>query len=82
MSRAATHQRLLSVAFFLPVVVGFASASLLWSWLANVDSGLFSRWPKARLTDGRINLLANFDTAFWSIIVMVVWKVAASPWSF
>ena len=64
-------------AFFLPVVVGFASASLLWSWLANVDSGLFS--PLAErlgLTDGRINLLADFDTAFWSIIVMVVWKVA------
>ena len=64
-------------AFFLPVVVGFASASLLWSWLANVDSGLFS--PLAErlgLTDGSINLLADFDTAFWSIIVMVVWKVA------
>jgi len=42
-----------------------------------VDSGLFS--PLAErlgLTDGRINLLADFDTAFWSIIVMVVWKVA------
>ena len=65
------------VAFFLPVVVGFASASLLWSWLANVDSGLFSPLAeKLGLTDGRINLLANFDTAFWSIIVMVVWKVA------
>ncbi|TIN67728.1 MAG: sugar ABC transporter permease, partial [Mesorhizobium sp.] len=28
--------------FFMPAVVGFASASLLWSWLLNVDSGLFS----------------------------------------
>ena len=29
-------------AFFLPVVVGFGSASLLWAWLLDVDSGLFS----------------------------------------
>ena len=64
-------------AFFLPVVVGFASASLLWSWLLNVDAGLFS--PAAErlgLTNRRFNLLATFDPAFWSIIVMVVWKVA------
>ena len=63
--------------FFLPAVVGFASASLLWSWLLNVDAGLFS--PAAErlgLTNGRFNLLATFNPAFWSIIVMVVWKVA------
>ncbi|MDQ7246346.1 carbohydrate ABC transporter permease [Dongia sedimenti] len=64
-------------AFFLPVVVGFGSASLLWAWLLDVDSGLFS--PAAYslgLTDKRINLLADFDTTFWSIIIMVVWKTA------
>ncbi|AFL49997.1 carbohydrate ABC transporter permease [Sinorhizobium fredii] len=62
---------------FLPVVVGLASASLLWVWLANVDSGLFAplmQW--LGLTNGRINLLAGFDTAFLTIIVMVVWKIA------
>ena len=64
-------------AFFLPVVVGFASASLLWSWLLDVDAGLFS--PAAAevgLTAGKFNLLATFTPAFWSIIVMVVWKAA------
>jgi multiple sugar transport system permease protein len=64
-------------AFFMPVVVGFASASLLWAWLLNVDSGLFS--PAAQqlgLTEKKVNLLASFTPAFWSIIVMVVWKVA------
>jgi multiple sugar transport system permease protein len=64
-------------AFFLPVVVGFGSASLLWAWLLDVDSGLFS--PAAYqlgLTDKRVNLLADFDTTFWSIIIMVVWKTA------
>jgi multiple sugar transport system permease protein len=64
-------------AFFLPVVVGFASASLLWTWLLNVDAGLFS--PAAQmlgLTDRKFNLLATFNPAFWSIIVMVVWKAS------
>jgi multiple sugar transport system permease protein len=62
---------------FLPVVVGLASASLLWVWLANVDSGLFApMFQLLGLTTGRINLLAKFDTAFLTIIVMVVWKIA------
>lgn len=64
-------------AFFMPVVVGFASASLLWSWLLNVDAGLFSPLAyEMGLTEKRVNLLATFDAAFWSIIAMVVWKVA------
>ncbi|QQM29981.1 sugar ABC transporter permease [Martelella lutilitoris] len=63
--------------YFLPVVTGFASAALLWVWLSNVDTGLFS--PLAQdlgLTEGRVNILANFTPAFWSVIVMVVWKMA------
>jgi multiple sugar transport system permease protein len=62
---------------FLPVVVGLASASLLWVWLANVDSGLFGPlFQMMGLTTGRINLLAKFDSAFLTIIIMVVWKIA------
>jgi len=62
---------------FLPVVVGLASASLLWVWLGNVDSGLFSPlFEMLGLTQGRLNLFATFDTAFLTIIVMVVWKIA------
>jgi multiple sugar transport system permease protein len=62
---------------FLPVVVGLASASLLWVWLANVDSGLFAPLFQALgLTSGRLNLLATFDMAFLTVIVMVVWKIA------
>ena len=63
--------------YFLPVVTGFASAALLWVWLSNVDTGLFS--PLAQdigLTEGRVNILANFRPAFWSVIVMVIWKMA------
>ncbi|WP_375451303.1 carbohydrate ABC transporter permease [uncultured Devosia sp.] len=63
--------------FFMPVVVGLATASLLWVWLANVDSGLFGPAMRAMGYGGKkVNLLASFDSAFWTIIVMVVWKVA------
>lgn len=50
---------------FLPVVVGLATASLLWVWLANVDSGFIG--PALRglgLLEKSPNLLATFDTAF------------------
>jgi multiple sugar transport system permease protein len=62
---------------FLPVVVGLASASLLWVWLSNVDSGFIGPALKALgLVEKSPNLLATFDSAFLTIIVMVVWKIA------
>ncbi|MDQ0322578.1 multiple sugar transport system permease protein [Pararhizobium capsulatum DSM 1112] len=62
---------------FLPVVVGLATASLLWVWLANVDSGFIGPVLRALgLVDKAPNLLATFDSAFLTIIVMVVWKIA------
>lgn len=63
--------------YFLPVVVGFGSASLLWAWLMNMDSGLFApALQRLGVTERPINILANFDATFWSIIAMVVWKTA------
>jgi len=62
---------------FLPVVVGLATASLLWVWLANVDSGFIAPLLKALgFVERSPNLLASFDSAFLTIIVMVVWKIA------
>jgi multiple sugar transport system permease protein len=62
---------------FLPVVVGLATASLLWVWLANVDSGFVGPALRALgLVEKSPNLLATFDSAFLTIIVMVVWKIA------
>src|SRR5262249_42480822 len=62
---------------FLPVVVGLATASLLWVWLANVDSGLFVPGAQALgLIEKRPNFLADFNSAFPILIVMVVWKIA------
>lgn len=64
-------------AFFLPVVVGFGSASLLWAWFMNVDSGLFIPAAlKMGVIDAPVNLLATTGGVFWSIIVLVVWKTA------
>lgn len=62
---------------FLPVVVGLATASLLWVWLTNVDSGFVGPALHALgLVDKSPNFLATFDSAFLTIIVMVVWKIA------
>jgi len=64
-------------AYFMPVVIGFASASLLWAWLSNVDSGLFSPlMQNLGLTERRVNINADYDLAFWSVNAMVVWKMA------
>lgn len=64
-------------AFFLPVVVGLGSASLLWVWLLNVDTGVFSPALKILgLVERPKALLGQFDTAFISIVIMVIWKIA------
>ena len=45
---------------FLPVVVGLATASLLWVWLANVDSGFFGpALRRSACVDKSPNLLAD-----------------------
>jgi len=46
-------------------------------WLANVDSGFIGPALKALgLVEKSPNLLATFDSAFLTICVMVVWKIA------
>lgn len=63
--------------FFLPVVVGLGSASLLWVWLLNADNGLISPALKALgLVERPKAILSEFWSAFAWITVMVVWKVA------
>ncbi len=64
-------------AIFMPVVVGLASASLLWVWFANVDSGFLNpllAW--LGIVDLKTNFFASFDSAFFIVCLMVVWKVA------
>ena len=66
-------------AYFLPVVLGLGSASLLWVWLSNVDFGLFSpALQRLGLIDKPVSWLMDPTSAFISIIVMVVWKASGT----
>jgi multiple sugar transport system permease protein len=63
--------------FFLPNVVGFAAACLLWYFLLQdqfgvINASLRSLW----LLEGSFLWLADADRALAIIIVMVVWKTA------
>lgn len=69
--------KLFRAAYFLPVVIGMSSASLIWVWLLNVNSGLFSpALQRLGLTEAPIQVLANVDSAFIAIVVMTIWKTA------
>jgi multiple sugar transport system permease protein len=59
--------------YFLPVVIGLGTASLLWVWLLNDQVGPLNQLLVT------LNLLhepalANGDSAFVAVIAMVVWK--------
>jgi len=61
--------------FFLPVVIGLGTSSLLWVWLLNDQVGIINKIlldlhliPKAQLW------LARPDTAMNVIIISVIWK--------
>lgn len=63
--------------YFLPSVVGFATSCLLWVWLLSPDNGLFSvALQRLGIVDKPVQFIANYDLAFFSIIVMVVWRMA------
>ena len=59
--------------FFLPVVIGLGTASLLWVWLLNDQVGplhqILVSWGLLREP-----ALANGGTASLAVVVMVVWK--------
>jgi multiple sugar transport system permease protein len=59
--------------YFLPVVIGLGTASLLWVWLLNDQVGVLHQ---ALVHLGVLHepALANGNTAFVAVIVMVVWK--------
>jgi multiple sugar transport system permease protein len=59
--------------YFLPVVIGLGTASLLWVWLLNDQVGILHQ-ALAHWGFLREPALANGNTAFVAVIVMVVWK--------
>lgn len=63
--------------YFLPSVVGFATSCLLWVWLLSTDNGLFSvALQRLGWVDRPVPFIGNYELAFLSIIVMVVWRMA------
>ena len=63
--------------YFLPAVVGFATACILWVWLLNPDMGLLSVViQRLGITDKPVQFIADYDLAFFSIIIIVVWRMA------
>jgi multiple sugar transport system permease protein len=67
----------LRTAFYLPVVIGLATASFMFLWLFNDQVGAVNSALKAvGLVDRNVVWLANPDTAFLMLMVMVMWKSA------
>ena len=64
-------------AFFLPVVIGMTTASLLWTWLFNDQVGIFSAiLMSLGLISEPIQWLSETNGALASIVVMVLWKAS------
>jgi multiple sugar transport system permease protein len=59
--------------YFLPVVIGLGSASLLWVWLLNDQVGPLNQILTS-LGWLREPALSNYNTAFATVVVMIVWK--------
>jgi len=75
--RSARFVGIFRTAYFLPVVIGMTTASLLWTWMFNDQVGIFS----AILMDlgwieEPVQWLAESDSALASIVVMVLWKAS------
>ena len=64
-------------AYFLPVVIGMTSASLLWWWMFNDQVGIFSSvLMDLGVIDEPVAWLGDTGTALASIVVMVLWKAS------
>ena len=62
-------------AYFIPVVIGLGTSSLLWVWLLNDRVGIINGiLMDIGLVKQPIIWLGNYGTAMFSIILSVVWK--------
>lgn len=63
------------IVYFLPVVIGLATSSLLWVWLLNDRVGLFNQLLKdLGLIQKSVLWLGDKNLALLAVIVSVVWK--------
>lgn len=68
---------LLRTAYFLPVVVGLGTASVLWVWMLNAQVGVLNAVAQAlHLTSEPIAYLDSPGSALLTTSLMIVWKTA------
>ncbi|WP_424952640.1 carbohydrate ABC transporter permease [Deinococcus sp.] len=68
---------LLRTAYFLPVVVGLGSASVLWVWMLNGQVGVFNAVAQAlHFTQDPIPYLDSARNAMITALALIVWKTA------
>lgn len=68
---------LLRTIYFLPVVIGFGTASFLWSWLYDDQTGPIDLLlQRTGLIHSPILWFTNANTGLLAVIIMVMWKVS------
>lgn len=68
---------LFRTAFFLPNVIGFGAVCLMWYFMLNNELGIINALLRQLgIISGSLLWLANYNTAMFAIILMVVWKTA------
>ncbi|WP_043203416.1 carbohydrate ABC transporter permease [Paraburkholderia acidipaludis] len=76
-NRAGRMVGIFRTAYFLPVVIGMTSASLLWVWMFNDQVGIFSALlMQLGIVDQPVQWLGDANSALASITVMVLWKAS------
>ena len=67
----------LRTAYFLPVVVGTASASYLWLWMLNPSVGLLDRMiQQVGMGKSTVQWFGSTGLAFVAVSIMTLWKLA------
>ena len=75
--RSGRFVAIFRTAYFLPVVIGMTTASLLWTWLFNDQVGIFSAiLMDLGWVEEPVQWLAETDSALASIVAMVLWKAS------
>lgn len=76
-NQASRFVGIFRTAFFLPVVIGMTTASLLWVWMFNDQVGIFSAvLMQLGIVDEPVQWLGETNSALASLIVMVLWKAS------
>jgi multiple sugar transport system permease protein len=76
-NRALPGVGLFRTAFFLPNVISFGAACLLWYYMLNDRIGVFNALLRGLgVIQGSVLWLAEYNTAMIAIVLMVVWKTS------